>query len=184
MPWYQLSSSCNKHPAISQASAAPIRVVVVSEHYSSPNGFVRVGHAAAHHNNNVATMNAVNKAYTKPKHGCAGSLRFKAVQLSNWFKHIFGLPKTKTPSDSSLRLAPHLVELPSAIPVELPSAVPVRPLYHHHHGKMQYSAHGHTFVQRLTHALMMLGPWEGRAVSFILGEHSDIHSSSSCPYRV
>ncbi|KAF8530387.1 hypothetical protein BU17DRAFT_11671, partial [Hysterangium stoloniferum] len=25
------------------------------------------------------------------------------------------------------------------------------------------------FVQRLTHALMMLGPWEGRIVSFVLG---------------
>ncbi|KAF8587992.1 hypothetical protein K439DRAFT_716941 [Ramaria rubella] len=106
--------------AISQVSAAPLRVVVVSQQFSGPNGVVRVGNASQSLSNaNVATMHSVGGMKTKSRPGCAGSLRAKAKKVSNWFRVTFGLPVT--------------------------------------------------FVQRLSHALMMLGPWEGRAVSFILG---------------
>ncbi|KAF8491023.1 hypothetical protein JB92DRAFT_3128572 [Gautieria morchelliformis] len=155
--------------AISQVSAAPIRVVVVSGHITSSNGFVRVGHAAAnlnHPNANVATMHSVNKVHTKAKHGCAGSFRAKAMQVSNWFRHIFGLPAITNETKAGVVSDGMPVLLP-VLPVGGQNAPPQ--LHHQHHAHKHHLANGHTFVQRLTRALMMLGPWEGRAVSFILG---------------
>lgn len=41
--------------------------------------------------------------------------------------------------------------------------------HHHHHGP-QFRAHrDESFMMRLHYALMSLGPWEGRAVAFVLG---------------
>jgi len=168
-------------------SAAPIRVVVVSENFSSSSGFVRVGHAAAnphhnHHNHNadanVATMHTVTNVRMKPKHGCAGSFRAKAMQVSEWFKHVLGMPATTNAMAKPLPPAPegmaHILPVGGSINVSVKGAE-VRPggrlvPHHHHHlPHAQHIARPHTFVQRLTRALMMLGPWEGRAVSFILG---------------
>lgn len=152
---------------------------MVSEYHSNSTGFVRVGHAVAHHNSNVATMHAAVYPPMKPKHGCAGTLRLKAVRLSNWFRHALGLPEIKTSSDNKVQI---MTPVPSVHSV--PTEVRPHGHKHHHHGNMRHSAHGHTFMQRLTRALMMLGPWEGRAVSFILGKIQTCHSLSSCSYRI
>ena len=123
----------------------------------SPNtdDLIRVGHAIPNpHPFNVATMHPVNKMH-KSKHGCAGSFRAKAMQISDWIKQVLRLPhanvevKPVSVSDGSVH----------TLPVIHPSG---RPNYH--------QAHTQTFVQRLSRALMMLGPWEGRAVSFVLGK--------------
>lgn len=162
-----LASPSNEYLAISQASVAPVRVVVVSEHFSSSNGFVRVGHAAANLNNNVAAMHSVNKVHSKAKHGCAGRFRAKAMRLSNWFRHAFGLPPvpTETKADG---VPMGTLDAPHEIEVARPDVQP-HPHHHHHHSKLQHSER--TFMERLTRALMILGPWEGRAVSFMLGNH-------------
>jgi hypothetical protein len=164
-----LGSVCAPHScgcsAISQVSAAPIRVVVVSGHITGSNGFVRVGHAAANPNipnANVATMHSVNKVHTKAKHGCAGSFRAKAMQISNWFRHAFGLPVINETKAGVVSGGVHI--LPVGGPNNLPQLQP-------HPDNKYHLVHGHTFIQRLTRALMMLGPWEGRAISFILGDH-------------
>jgi hypothetical protein len=47
--------------------------------------------------------------------------------------------------------------------------------HHGHHGGHHHLAHGqhhrdgHNFLERLETALLALGPWEGRAVAFVLG---------------
>lgn len=41
--------------------------------------------------------------------------------------------------------------------------------HHHHHHDMKHKKAG-TFLMRVHRAIMALGPWEGRAVAFVLGE--------------
>ena len=42
-----------------------------------------------------------------------------------------------------------------------------RPMWHHGPGPHRHAS----FLRRVHRALMMLGPWEGRAVAFVLGEY-------------
>ena len=53
----------------------------------------------------------------------------------------------------------------------------------HHHGRHghhgHHGLHGHhhkSFLKRIHRAIKALGPWEGRAVSFVLGKKSEILS--------
>ncbi|KAI0032688.1 hypothetical protein K488DRAFT_85592 [Vararia minispora EC-137] len=41
--------------------------------------------------------------------------------------------------------------------------------HHHHHNFRPYHRHHGSFLRRVHRALMTLGPWEGRAVAFVLG---------------
>lgn len=47
---------------------------------------------------------------------------------------------------------------------------PHRPHHRHHHHDMKHMQ-AETFLKRVHRAIMALGPWEGRAVAFVLGEH-------------
>jgi len=51
------------------------------------------------------------------------------------------------------------------ISMENVSAQPVHRHSDHRHHRLQKAS----FIERLSHALMLLGPWEGRAVAFVLG---------------
>ncbi|KAI0311582.1 hypothetical protein OF83DRAFT_1177423 [Amylostereum chailletii] len=42
-------------------------------------------------------------------------------------------------------------------------------MHHHHHGFRPMRHHRGSFTHRIHRALMTLGPWEGRAVAFVLG---------------
>lgn len=83
------------------------------------------------------------------------------MQISNWFRHALGLP----PVNNKVNAAVMTDGIVHILPVGSPNGLSThyQPNVHHH-------AYAQTFVQRLTRALMMLGPWEGRAVSFILGK--------------
>jgi len=147
-------------------SAAPLRVVVVSEQ-AGPPSFIRFGHAVAHKGPNfephVAVLPVVSGGRVVKHKGCAGSLRLKALQVSNWFKGLVGIPVYK-------------VAIMNPVPVNVkPVAMDtvdkkkIHFIQHHHHVHGQHLKRPKVFFQRLTHALMMLGPWEGRIVSFVLG---------------
>jgi hypothetical protein len=122
------------------------------------------------------------EARRRPCHSMSSS----AIELSNRFRKLFGLEQIKVhtiehhhnklvpienvatmplppvPNDGGVHIMP--VAVPSEN-MENMSAQPVHRHSHHHHHRL----HGASFMARLSHALMMLGRWEGRAVAFVLG---------------
>ena len=123
------------------------------------------------------------EARRRPCHSMSSS----AIELSNRFRKLFGLEQIKVhtiehhhnklvpienvatmplppvPNDGGVHIMP--VAVPSEN-MENMSAQPVHRHSHHHHHRL----HGASFMARLSHALMMLGRWEGRAVAFVLGK--------------
>ncbi|KZV72843.1 hypothetical protein PENSPDRAFT_335163 [Peniophora sp. CONT] len=52
---------------------------------------------------------------------------------------------------------------------------PLRPVHlMHHGGHFRHMHHRGSFIRRIHRALMSLGPWEGRAIAFVLGTY--LHS--------
>ncbi|KAF9650588.1 hypothetical protein BDM02DRAFT_3259616 [Thelephora ganbajun] len=120
------------------------------------------------------------------------SMSKTAMDISNRFRKLFGFEPIKThtavehhpvhnhaspvPVDSiTFSPAPpvhddgevHIMPFPP-VPVEYlenASALPVHHHSHHRHHRLRDAS----FVKRLSHALMMLGSWEGKAVAFVLG---------------
>jgi hypothetical protein len=106
-----------------------------------------------------------------------------AIDISNRFRELFGLKAISThPAIDHPNLIPvesmaatpatpvddsrmHIMPFPP-IPMENVSAQPVHRHSHHRHHRLQKAS----FIERLSHALMLLGPWEGRAVAFVLGK--------------
>ncbi|KAI0075855.1 hypothetical protein K474DRAFT_1772963 [Panus rudis PR-1116 ss-1] len=171
--------------ALQQTAATPIRVVVVTSHQEVSSN-VRFGHPVVHDGTAVAelwrpemmTTAEVAPVAGRPGHHCAG-MRNKALALSNKFRQIFGFapiqatpvppatmantnvtgsPAGAEPDNNSVRILPFI-----GTPIE-----GVNTPHHHHHHFRPHRLHG-SFVQRVHRALMTLGPWEGRAVAFVLG---------------
>jgi len=154
---------------VSLVTAEPIRLI---ESPSNANANIRFGLALANANVNgnddnvarvvrpVASLNLPPQGTDKgvSRHFCGASLREKAIRLSNAFRHALGMP---------------LVEASAAIPVHgevhiLPIPFPQNNVMPHngHHG---HHKHRKSFFGRIHKAIKALGPWEGRAVSFVLG---------------
>lgn len=166
-------------------SAAPIRVVIIStsQRIAPVNAApawaqsIRWGHAAAPALNSLPPLNQPlvaddstrshwrdNKVWSgvkgtesgmrMRKGGCRGGMRAKTMQIGNKLRVILGLPPIEAHSHGMSKI--HITESTS------------QPTRHRH-----YHAHQHMYKQpftfRLSHALATLGPWEGRAVSFVLG---------------
>ncbi|KAF5365695.1 hypothetical protein D9758_003273 [Tetrapyrgos nigripes] len=168
-------------------SATPMRVVLVSSgQENSPN--LRFGHA-------MGSIGPVLHAESSANHtvdnrrGCS---RFhqKAIEFSNTFRQALGLPIIETKFKSkdgqlhggAIRIMPFIGTPPVAVELigaegktrggeKVEFAHPVRVHHHHHgHGPMfHHRLHRESFLRRLHVALMTLGPWEGRAIAFVLG---------------
>lgn len=111
------------------------------------------------------------------RRGCH-SMSKTAMDISNRFRKLFGLESINDHSafDETMASRPappvgdggmHIMPFPP-IPMESVSAQPVHRHSHHRHHRLQKAL----FIERLSHALMLLGPWEGRAVAFVLGKQS------------
>jgi len=111
------------------------------------------------------------------RRGChSHSMSKTAIDISNRFRKLFGLEPIDPPNlipVESMESNPtppvgeegmHIMPFPP-IPVENVSSQPVHRHSHHRHHRLQKAS----FIERLSHALMLLGPWEGRAVAFVLG---------------
>lgn len=140
------------------------------------------------------TMN--RKVGGQAKHGCMGrKMREKALEWSNSLRKAFGFPEmevhsyhavphaTATPSEAFHPIKPtpmvHAGEdapkndlsgeihiLPFiGTPGEGPKVVPV----HQGPGRGHMRRPCGSFLKRLNFAITALGPWEGRAVAFVLG---------------
>lgn len=105
---------------------------------------------------------------------CGCPMRVKAMAMSNAFRKVVGLPLIEE--------HPHVM---AAVPIEADGLVHIlpmpfngtnergcemtrRPRWRHHALAHQDAS----FMRRIHRALMSLGPWEGRAVAFVLGESS------------
>lgn len=174
-------------------AAEPIRVI------DTANANIRFGHALANANVNgnddhvariVRPMTPIDsdppsqgKGKGLTRHLCGASLREKALRLSNAFRHALGLPLIEADREvTRVHILP--VGYPNVI-VQEELDEEGKPKNHHeqehpdgHHGHHRvHGHHGHhhkhhhkTFLNRIHRAIKALGPWEGRAVAFVLGE--------------
>jgi hypothetical protein len=69
------------------------------------------------------------------------------------------MPFPPIPGDGEMHILPFMEH------VENTSAPPAHRHSHHRHHRLQNAP----FMERLSHSLMMLGRWEGRAIAFVLG---------------
>ncbi|KAH9915031.1 uncharacterized protein BXZ73DRAFT_92691 [Epithele typhae] len=180
----------------SLANASPIRIVVTEVSSSVRYGHA-VPDADANDaavariaiNQLEGPLVAVSTSDTHPagaRHWCQG-MRTKALDASNALRQILGLePITVAPHH---RMGPIVVPLegaphhphgghmppPPLVPfvgtAVRPGLVaeggdPRGPMWAHHRGHRMMRQ---SFLRRVHHALMTLGPWEGRAVAFVLG---------------
>ncbi|CAE6431280.1 unnamed protein product [Rhizoctonia solani] len=158
------------------ASAAPIRVIVISTNQrvapinAAPAWAqsIRWGHAASPAFNSLPPLSqphAINdKSWVhieRPvrnsmmrKGGCRGSMRAKTLEMGNKLRVILGLPP----------IEPQLQGMKKIQTTETTSQRTRHRHYHAHHHTNRES-----LMYRLSHALASLTPWEGRAVSFVLG---------------
>jgi len=126
----------------------------------------------------------------KGHHFCGASLREKAIRLSNAFRHALGLPLIGADTELPRPGPIHIISVgyPGVMlhgPGELDEEGKPRrhpdggedPEDHHdhhhkhhkHHHKHHHKNHHKSFLRRIHSAIKALGPWEGRAVAFVLG---------------
>jgi len=127
-----------------------------------------------------------------------GSCKNKAVVLSNKFREFFGMPLIEVESQEQTDGFAHILPFPHEMkePVwinanEAPKPVPAEDLSkvisshpHYNPYTMPHPPSLPSFWRRIQFSLMALGPWEGRAVAFVLGEFPHIsvfpHHSDQC----
>ncbi|KAJ3565126.1 hypothetical protein NP233_g7840 [Leucocoprinus birnbaumii] len=180
-----------------QVSASPLRVVVVSStHQELPavHNF-RFGHALADsHVAKITTHHYPRPVINHQQHGrlpCSKRIKEKAIQISNAFRHALGLPPIETAhAHPGAHVHGGMVQVLPFIGTP-PTFVEAKPImhphphkyfhqkaiehqsenkHHHHcHRIQRFRQWGNNFTVRIHTALMALGPWEGRAVAFVLG---------------
>jgi hypothetical protein len=97
-----------------------------------------------------------------PKGSNNGGATFVSVKGGDNVNGWWGT--TKGGERVQLEKAPAIPEFRVGIPPRRPHP------HHHHHAHMAHHGHGGPpFMVRLESALMALGPWEGRAVAFVIG---------------
>ncbi|KAI0665860.1 hypothetical protein C8Q78DRAFT_1083436 [Trametes maxima] len=196
-------------------SASPVRVVVTTHQEVSSN--VHYGHIlGAAGAGDVAHLDVIAaSAFASPlpvhpdgthhptsRRPC-GSMRSKALEASNAFRAMFGLPPIAPDPPAAIMPGPkdglvHIMPVPVApfalspkpagaehkAPILPFVGTPVRPAFAEGgeegwggrgggpaavHRMHRFHRHHGSFLRRVHHALMALGPWEGRAVAFVLG---------------
>ncbi|KAI0328345.1 hypothetical protein GY45DRAFT_1326486 [Cubamyces sp. BRFM 1775] len=167
------------------------------------------GYAANNENNAMISRPSGGNG----RHLCQ-KLREKALEASNKFREMFGFAPidiTVTPyhghgfKDNLVHILPVTTpggEMPVVPPRPIPTdnkvsilpfiGTPVRPAFAQGEegwvarpGAHRFRHHRGSFLRRVHHALMVLGPWEGRAVAFVLGEllsYLNLRSPSAAPY--
>lgn len=174
-----------------EASATPIRVLAVTSHIevipnvARPEVF-RVGLAGA---GAPRASKAVPMIGGRMRKGCAGGMREKAIDISNTLRQAIGLPAIEGSLDKSSfdgMFGPG--DLRAVMPydgslIDLhPEEKDVRSVYLPHPHTINHDISDRvkemldativeepSFIERIHAALVELGPWEARAVAFVLG---------------
>lgn len=163
-------------------------VVVTSTHQELPSTHnFRFGHALA--DSPVAKLTLPQSpGISQPavRRPCGKRIKDKAIEISNTFRHALGLPTIETAQPKPgehvhggmVHILPFVGTPPMFVkPTELNVkgehgvvSKPGRHPHHFHHHAHTFHEWGNTFWVRLHNALTALGPLEGRAVAFVLGE--------------
>jgi len=176
--------------AIHDVTAAPMRVIIASSGTDLNSANIRFGHAVKFEPIPVHASYVIDKVQSNNAGGrprpCRGGGRSKfkqqAIEMSNAFRQVLGLPLIETDNrriliKPTMQLDPlpfvegekgRLAQLwvpPAELEAEIvPSGLPPsRHWRHNNHIERE------PFLRRIHFALMALGPWEGRAVAFVLG---------------
>lgn len=142
----------------------------------------RLGYPAAHGHPGPEPVRLTAITFgqsSRPKGGCR--MRMKAIELSNWLREKTGFPLIEPePEFKPLLRAKPDHDVVQILPHPMPHIVPMTIV----HGGHAVTNNGNyvaapfmphrewrpsTFTGRLNKALVTLGPWEGRAVAFVLG---------------
>jgi hypothetical protein len=160
-----------------QVSARSIIVDVVQAEAVTTN--LRFGHPVPGNdfNADVATFIPLPGAGLEKQKGrsrpCSNRFRYKAISISNAFKKAFGIPLVEASQKSDASTTTTVVEGTVHILPFIGTPPTFVKEHHHHHGKHLGGGRHHfedgSFLRRVHFALMALGPWEGRAVAFVLG---------------
>jgi len=96
-------------------------------------------------------------------------MRAKAIAISNAFRKVLGLPLIEAHArphvDGEKEAHGGIVRIMPSPFIDTPVEEGEMQKAHHH----QHKQHKDSFMRRIHHALMSLGPWEGRAVAFVIG---------------
>jgi len=154
---------------LAAAEANPTRIAVVKPDAPQAEGavvpvFHRIGLAVAGMAPTLANPIPVPAAGPRFRHrpGCGG-FKEKAVSFSNWLRVKLGFDK-----DGNAHVETTIVRVTTAGPVRPIDPVHILPFPHGSNMAMS-RAYVPTFAGRIHRALSSLGPWEGRAVAFVLG---------------
>jgi hypothetical protein len=164
--------------ALGQVSASPLRVIIVSsttEITTGTNRNMRLDHGIPNISSPVATLAKPAGPGGKIRRPCHAPLRAKTMELSNAFRKMFGFPlihatdSTKAPSkegEDRYQILPFIGTPPVVADVKGDH----RHNHHHHHkGGPNHRMEQASFFERIHIALSALGPWEGKAVAFVIG---------------
>ncbi|KAL1743786.1 hypothetical protein HDZ31DRAFT_40159 [Schizophyllum fasciatum] len=172
---------------LQQAGASPLRVVVLSSGPADNVPHIRIGRPAAEHDFSLVSA----EAGSRPCHGHArgGRLNEKAIEISNAFRQALGMPLIEMahagahPYDGPRRhdgphhhhgeghhaMRPDGPEMRIMAGGKGEDGEMRMPHHQHHHHRIHFHHEEVSFLRRVHFALMTLGPWEGRAVAFVLG---------------
>lgn len=135
----------------------------------------RLGHPAVHasipHEPHEG-FTIVTGRFSNRKAGC--HMRMKATEWSNWFRQKVGFPQIEPVPTLYQDMRPDIMHVGHH---NRPNVVPIRVgrVGHHEHYphppffRPMHEMRPTSFPGRLHKALATLGPWEGRAVAFVLG---------------
>ncbi|XP_006457302.1 hypothetical protein AGABI2DRAFT_196069 [Agaricus bisporus var. bisporus H97] len=166
---------------LGQVAASPLRVVVVTSSNDAPAApNLRFGHAIA--DSPVAKLALPTQSYIKPvtRRPCGKHIKEKFIGMSNAFRAALGLPLIETAqSKAGQHIHGGMIHIMPFVGTPSMDMKPAEDNYHsmsgaemlpHEHVRI-HKVHkwGKTFCMRIHNALMALGPWEGRAVAFVLG---------------
>ncbi|KAG5643312.1 hypothetical protein DXG03_001196 [Asterophora parasitica] len=173
-----------------QVGASPIRVMVITSSTTNTQDLpanVRFGHAVSAKYNGGNPVATLVRPDGKVKAPCRGArMRQKAIEISNAFRQALGWPQIEAGPTELKPIVPAHAPEPGRVHIlpfvgtpntfveegKVPSPYLAHPRPHHgHHGHSRFTQRlrNAPFVERLHVALMALGPWEGRAVAFVLG---------------
>ncbi|EIN11203.1 hypothetical protein PUNSTDRAFT_124676 [Punctularia strigosozonata HHB-11173 SS5] len=175
--------------AMNNVNASPIRVIMVESHEelisTKGAGLLRLGHAAAHamppQRIEPAVMGAVvasssappiynvNSTGSSPKgkhcamHAKSAQAKAKAIEISNSFRKLLGMPLIQTGKEAFGKAHGGYAIYKPVAPIDVDDKIVEMKKYSADRSGEE------TFATRVHQALITLGPWEGRAVAFVLG---------------
>jgi len=154
------------------ATANPLRLIVITSGQEvSPNAHAENSEGASFHPDHISFVEPNSTGRAGRRRPC-GASKFsdKALEFTNSFRKWIGLPIMEKDNKAGAGAHEGVVQVLPFMPLKTfghDGEVVDHPPHHHPHRHGKH--HNKPFWIRVHKALMSLGPWEGRAVAFVLG---------------